>query len=123
MNIFAGNLASSVTVDDLRMAFSGFGSVINAVIIEDPVSQELLGHAHIYLVPENAARRAIATLNHVRLRGKPMVVRECIFRSQRDRRDTRISWSDGERRHGLERRGSTRRYGVSVGAQRSLQSG
>lgn len=123
MNIFAGNLANTVTIDDLRMAFSGFGSVINAIIIENPATGEPLGYAHIYLVPEHAARKAIATLNQVRLRGKPMVVRECIFRSQLDRRDTRVSWSDNERRLSPERRGSDRQYGADAGEQRTLRSG
>ena len=103
------------------MAFSGFGTVINAVIIENPVTGERPGHAHVYLVPELAAHKAIAALNRVLLRGKPMAVRECIFRTKRDRRITRILWQDGERRLGSERRGDWR-HGVVAGEHRALQS-
>lgn len=91
MNIFVGNLASAVTADDLRKAFAGFGTVINAIVIKDTTNNHPLGYGHVYLVPEDAAREAIASLHLVPLRGRPVVVRECVCRTRRDRRRNGLS--------------------------------
>ena len=109
MNIFVGNLAKHVTSDDLRSAFSGYGTVINAIIVRDTVTGQSLGHGHVYLVPEKTAREAVTALNHVVLRGKPIVVRECAYRARRDRRVNKQPWSGEERR----RSGERRHYGLA----------
>jgi len=104
MNIFVGNLASSVTSDDLRTAFSGYGTVINAIVMTDTTTDRPLGYGHVYLVPEQAAREAIRALDHVVLRGRPLVVRECVFRAKRDRRAKKLRWNGDDRRHATDRR-------------------
>jgi len=104
MNIFVGNLASSVTSDDLRTAFAGYGTVINALVMKDTTTDKPLGHGHVYLVPEQAARDAIRALDHVVLRGRPLVVRECVFRAKRDRRAKKLRWNGSDRRHAIDRR-------------------
>ena len=104
MNIFVGGLARTVTPEDLHMAFSGFGTVINILIMNDPAPEKPRGYAHVYLVPEQAGRRAIAALHGVVLRGKTLVVRECIYRSPGDRRHTAEPWNEVERRRSPERR-------------------
>jgi len=104
MNIFVGNLASSVTSDDLRSAFAGYGTVINAIVMKDTTTDRPLGYGHVYLVPEQAAREAIRALDHVVLRGRPLVVRECVFRAKRDRRAKKLRWNGDNRRHQADRR-------------------
>ncbi len=112
MNIFVGNLAESVSAEDLRKAFAGFGTVINAIVMKDTLSNRPLGYGHVYLVPDDAAREAIAALHLVPLKGRPVIVRECVYRARHDRRrHPNGSWSGPERRSGLERRRNGLRAG------------
>lgn len=104
MNILVTNLSSSATESDLRTAFSGFGTVIDAIVLKDQITGESLGRAHIYIVPERAGNQAIETLDNVILRGKPLKVRQCVFRSRDERRNRRKSLSDADRRRAPERR-------------------
>jgi RNA recognition motif-containing protein len=104
MNIFVSNLDRSVTADDLRRAFAGYGTVINAIVAHDTTTGTPLGHAHVYLVPENAAREAIDELQLAPLRGRPIKVRECVYRAKRDRRMRQIEGIQIERRRGGDRR-------------------
>ena len=102
MNIFVSNLDRSVTAHDLQRAFAGYGTVINAIIMRDTATGTPLGHAHVYLVPEQSAQEAIAEMNFAPLRGRPITIRECVYRAKRDRRVRRGQVS-------LERRRTERR--------------
>lgn len=102
MNIFVSNLDRSVTAHDLQRAFAGYGTVINAIVMRDTTTGKPLGHAHVYLVPDQSAQEAMAELNLAPLRGRPIKVRECVYRAKRDRRVQRAAVD-------LERRGSERR--------------
>ena len=104
MNIFVGNLASSVTTDDLRRLFSGYGTIINAIVMKDTESGLPLGYGHVYLVSENAALEAIVSLNHTTLNGSQVDIRECVFRMRRERRTNRHAWTGVERRVASARR-------------------
>ena len=105
MNILVSNLASSVTEDDLRTAFSGFGTVIDAIVLRD-LRGDSLGRAHIFIVPERAGNQAIETLDKVVLRGQAMKVRQCVYRSKKERRTRNHRWSPADRRRAPERRDS-----------------
>lgn len=104
MNILVTNLASTVTENDLRTAFSGFGTVIDAVILKNKITGKSLGRANVFIVPERAGNQAIETLDKVVLRGKPMKVRQCVFRSKDERRNRGKRWADADRRRAPERR-------------------
>lgn len=104
MNIFVGNLAGTVTEADLHAAFAGFGTLLNLILLRDTESRQPLGYAHVYLAPDDAGRRAIADLHGAPLHGRGLVVRECVFRSPKNRRGRNQPWSGMERRSGLERR-------------------
>lgn len=104
MNVFVGNLAESVTPEDLRKAFAGYGTVVNTIIMKDTITGQPLGRGHVYLVPEEAAREAIAALHDVPLKGQSVAVRECVYRAKQDRRASRPLWNDAERRCGSDRR-------------------
>lgn len=103
MNIFVSNLHQAVTSKDLQAAFSGYGTIINAFVMKDTANGHTLGHGHVYLVPEQSAREAIAELHLAPLRGRPIKVRECVYRMKRDRR-TRQNAVVVERRRTNDRR-------------------
>jgi RNA recognition motif-containing protein len=104
MNIFVGHLAPAITNDDLRAAFSSYGTVVNALVKRDVVTSKPLGYGHVYLVPDAAAQQAIRDLNRAVLRGRPIVVREYIDRSREDRRFRQMLWDGDDRRRKPERR-------------------
>lgn len=98
MNIFVGNLSAAVTADDLRRLFAGYGTTINAIIMRDTDSGLPLGYGHVYVVPEQAAYEAIINLDKKDLKGSPITVRECMYRTRQERRLSRFPWRGGERR-------------------------
>ena len=98
MNIFVGNLAASVTAEDLRQLFGGYGTIINAIVMRDTASGLPLGYGHVYLVPEPAAHQAILELDKTTLKGSRLAVRECVYRSSPERRLKRQFWRGMERR-------------------------
>jgi RNA-binding motif X-linked protein 2 len=106
MNIFVGNIPAGVTPDDFRHLFDDYGNIINIHIKRDAETGLPLGYGHVYLVPEEAAYEAIVNLNNTNLKGSTIVVRECVYRAQPDRRKKNKPWTGGERRL----TGSRRRY-------------
>lgn len=106
MNIFVGNIPAGVTMDDFRDLFDGYGTIINILIKRDSETGLPLGYGHVYLVPEEAAYEAIVNLHNTNLKGSAIVVRECVYRAQPDRRKKNKRWEGGERRL----TGSRRRY-------------
>lgn len=108
MNVFVGHLAPSITNDDLRAAFSSYGTVVNALVMRDTATRKPLGYGYVYLVPDEAARRAIHDLNRAVLRGRPIVVRECIDRNREERRTRQVRWNGDDRRRKQERRINSR---------------
>ena len=95
MNIFVGNLEATVTSDDLRNVFAVYGTVIDALVIKDTATDAPLGYGHVYLVPDEAARDAIAGLDQALLKGRRITVRECVYRSRQERRVNRKESSAG----------------------------
>jgi RNA recognition motif-containing protein len=104
MNIFVSNLDRTVTSRDLRRAFAGYGTIIDVRVPTEPQTGRSLGHGHIYLVPDRAAREALEELNWAPLRGRPIKVRECVYRANRDRRLEREAKVASERRRAIDRR-------------------
>jgi len=98
VNIFVGNLPASVTSDELRRLFDGYGTIINVIVMRDTATGLPLGYGHVYLVPEQAAYEAIINLQYSRLKDSMIVVRECIYRMRPDRRVNRQPWKGVERR-------------------------
>jgi len=101
MNIFVGHLAESVSAEALRRMFSAFGTVLNVRIATDATHG---CHGNVYLVPDEAARRAILELDLMMLRGRQLSVRECAFRAARERRISRTALNVLERRRHEDRR-------------------
>jgi len=74
MNIYVGNLSTSVTEEDLRNLFSLYGSITSAKVIKDMYTGVSKGFGFIEMTgdPETALKE----LNSKDLKGKSIVVNE-----------------------------------------------
>lgn len=63
MNIYVGNLAYSVTEEDLKKAFEAFGQVASASVIRDQYSNQSKGFGFIEMPESSEAKAAISALN------------------------------------------------------------
>ncbi|MBI3901448.1 MAG: RNA-binding protein [Nitrosomonadales bacterium] len=104
MNIFVSNLDRSVTPHDLRHAFSVYGTITNINIIRHAQESDKPLHANVHLLPEHAAREALEELHMVPLRGRPIKVRQCVYRRIQDRRELPAHGIKMDRRRGIDRR-------------------
>jgi len=89
MNIYIGNLAYTTTEDDLRDAFSRFGQVESASIINDKFSGRSKGFGFVDMPVESEAREAIESLNDKDLHGRTVKVNEAKPREERPARRDR----------------------------------
>jgi len=89
MNIYIGNLAYTVTEDELRDAFSEFGQVDSASIIIDKFSGRSKGFGFVDMPDSSEAREAIESLNDKDLNGRTIKVNEAKPREERPARRER----------------------------------
>lgn len=83
MNIYIGNLAYSVTEDDLREAFGKFGEVVSVNVITDGQTGRSKGFAFVEMSNDNEADTAIRELNEKPLSGRPIRVNPAKPRGER----------------------------------------
>jgi len=76
MNIYAGNLSSETTEDDLRQAFEAFGQVISVKILRNRVTGESNGIGFVGMPVSDEAHTAISELNGKILKGSTIKVEE-----------------------------------------------
>ena len=86
MNIYVGNLAYSVTDDDLREAFVAFGEVSRASVIMDRDTGRSKGFGFVEMPDDGQAEAAIKELNEKPIAGRPIRVNEARPREDRPRR-------------------------------------
>ena len=72
MNIYVGNLAYSITDDELREAFAAFGEVSRASVIMDRDTGRSKGFGFVEMPDSAAAEAAINALNEKPLSGRPI---------------------------------------------------
>jgi len=89
MNIYVGNLAYAVTEDDLRDAFSAFGSVNSAKLITDKLSGQSKGFGFVEMDNNSEADTAIKRLNGTPLKERNMTVNEAKPRTDRPTHSSR----------------------------------
>ena len=89
MNIYVGNLAYSVTENDLRNAFAEFGQVDSASIINDKFSGRSKGFGFVDMPNGSEAREAIEAMNEKELNGRTVKVNEAKPREERPARRDR----------------------------------
>jgi RNA recognition motif-containing protein len=76
MNIYVGNLAFSVTQEELSEAFSQFGHVNSVKIIVDRETGNPRGFAFVEMTDQNEGLKAIQGMNGAPLKGRPISVNE-----------------------------------------------
>ena len=86
MNIYVGNLAYSVTEDDLKKAFEAFGKVDRVSIITDKFSGQSKGFGFVDMPNSSEANEAIQALNDQPLKGRKLTVNEARPRPERPQR-------------------------------------
>ena len=89
MKIYVGNLAYSVTKDDLKDAFSEFGEVSTVDIITDKYTGESKGFGFIEMPNDSEADEAIKALNESDLKGRNIKVNQAKPREERPKRTPR----------------------------------
>ena len=99
MNIYVGNLAYSVTEEDLRKAFEAFGQVASANIIRDQYTDRSKGFGFVEMPESSEARAAISGLNGKELNGRELNVNEAKPRPDRNRGSGFGRGSGGGRRY------------------------
>ena len=90
MNIYVGNLAYSVTEDDLRSAFQDFGEITSINIIKDKFSGQSKGFGFVEMPNNSEADKAIKSLNGALLKGRPIKVNQAKPQSDRPQRRNRF---------------------------------
>ncbi len=86
MNIYVGNLAYSVTDDELRSAFAAYGEVSRASVIMDRDTGRSKGFGFVEMPDNSQAEAAINGLNDQPLSGRAIRVNEARPREDRPRR-------------------------------------
>ena len=74
MNIYVGNIAWSVSEDQLEELFSQYGTVTSAKSIIDKFSKRSRGFGFVEMA--DGGEQAIAELNDKDFEGRPLVVNE-----------------------------------------------
>ncbi len=113
MKLYAGNLSSEVTEEELMGEFAAFGQVTSATIPTDKYSGRPKGFGFVEMATRSESEAAIAGLNGKELRGRTLVVNEALPRS-----DSRSGGHHGgrggghydSRRGGRPGQGKRRRY-------------
>ena len=85
MNIFVGNLSFNTRDDSLRQAFSAFGKVDSAQVVNDRQTGRSRGFGFVEMANADEARAAISALNGSDLDGRPLTVNEARPREDRPR--------------------------------------
>jgi len=85
-NIYVGNLAYSVTDDDLHAAFAAFGEVARAKVIMDRDTGRSKGFGFVEMSDDSQAQAAIDGLNDQPINGRNVRVNEARPREDRPRR-------------------------------------
>ena len=94
MNIYVGNLAYSMSDDDLKGVFEGFGGVDSARIIMDRETGRSKGFGFVEMPDSDEAAEALKALNGSEVMGRTLTVNEA--RPRKPRSD----FGGGNRRSG-----------------------
>ena len=86
MKIYVGNLAYSVTDDQLETAFAAFGEVSSATVVTDKFSGQSKGFGFVEMPDAGAAGKAIQSLNGTPIGGRNVKVNEAKPREDRPQR-------------------------------------
>ena len=82
-NIYVGNLAWSVTSDDLRDLFGQYGNVLSAQVIADKETGRSRGFGFVEMENDEEAQKAIEALNGATHESRQLTVNVAREREQR----------------------------------------
>lgn len=83
--LYVGNLAWTVTDQDLQDAFAEAGKVDSSQVIIDRATNRSRGFGFVEMASDDAAEAAIKKLNGRDIKGRPIRVNEAQARSGNDR--------------------------------------
>jgi RNA recognition motif-containing protein len=89
MNLYVGNLAYSVTEEELRELFENYGQVISAKLIIDRDTGRSKGFGFVEMEDDSAAEAAINALNDKDVQGRPVKVNQARPREESSMRRPR----------------------------------
>jgi cold-inducible RNA-binding protein len=93
--LYVGNLAYSVTGEDLQQLFSQAGKVESVAVISDKFSGQSKGFGFVEMASAADASKAIETLNGADLKGRNIKVNEAKPRESRFGGDNRRGGGGG----------------------------
>lgn len=109
--IYVGNLAFSVTDDELQQAFSSFGNVASARVVIDKMSGRSKGFGFVEIEDDGAADEAINKMNGQTIAGRAVRVSEAKPQEPRTGGGGRGGFGGGGGRGGPRRDGGGRGFG------------
>jgi RNA recognition motif-containing protein len=83
-NLYVGNLAYSVTDQNLNELFSGIGTVASATVISDKFSGQSKGFGFVEMADDKQAAQAISSLDGSNFMGRNIKVNEAKPRESRN---------------------------------------
>jgi len=89
MKIYVGNLSYSTSEEDIRTAFSAFGTVDSADVIMDRSTGRSKGFGFVEMSVESEAKAAIDALNGKDVDGRSLNVNVAKPREERPQRSSR----------------------------------
>ena len=89
MKLYVGNLAFSMTEDDLLDAFTEFGEVSSVTIIMDRKTNRSKGFGFVEMSDDSEAQEAIDALDGTDIKGRNVKVNEARPREEKPRRKPR----------------------------------
>jgi RNA recognition motif-containing protein len=74
MNIYVGNIAYNMTLQEIKEVFTPFGNVVNVKIINDKQTGKSKGYAFVEMDNDECALKAIQSLNDTQIKGRNIKV-------------------------------------------------
>jgi RNA recognition motif-containing protein len=85
--LYVGNLAYSVTGEQLREMFAAHGEVTDASVINDRATGRSKGFGFVEMATEDGAKKAVEALNEQKVGGRNLIVNEAREREPRPPRE------------------------------------
>lgn len=83
VKLFIGNIAFTVTSEELRDAFTKYGEVLDAVVLKDRETNRSRGFGFVEMGSDEAGQKAIDEMNGTDLAGRKIVVNKARPREER----------------------------------------
>ena len=83
--LYVGNLAFSVTDDELMQAFTSFGNVLSARVVMDRMTGRSKGFGFVEIEDDGQADQAVDKMNGQTIGGRPVRVSEAKPQEERPR--------------------------------------